>query len=144
MKIVMMIFLGIFAACIDDNLSPEAALKDFVEVRMGNVVGREEILARVTGKLKQSLENISDDDFAKFADLRGVRRNSFKIMSKSCQEKQCFITYSISYGTINQDKTTYASEVKKIAELVNQNGKWLISDVSNVKTYHEALEPINP
>ncbi len=144
MNKLVLIFLFALVACVEDKLSPEAALKGFVETRMGNVVTREDVLERVTGKMKQSLENISDEEFAKFADLRNVKRNSFKVLSKSCQERQCFITYSISYETLNEDKSTFSSEVKKIAEIVNENGKWLISDVSNVKTYHEALEPINP
>lgn len=136
--------LIILTACVQDNLSPESALQTFVEARIGNVVTRDYVLSRVTGKMRQSLENITDEEFNKFADLRDVKRNSFKILTKSCDEKKCFITYSISYLTKQEDVTAFTSEVKKIAEIVNENGKWLISDVSNVKTYHEALESINP
>jgi hypothetical protein len=137
-------FTFLLTGCLEDNLSPEAALKSFVEARMGQVVTRENILERVTGKMKQILLNVSDEDFQTFADLRNVERSSFKIVSKSCQEKKCFITYSISYLTKENDQKKFSTEVKKIAEVVQENGKWLISDVSNVKTYHEALEPINP
>lgn len=136
--------LILLTACLSDNLSPESALKTFVEARMGQVVTREFILERVTGKLKQVVENINEDEFTKFADLRSVKKDSFKILSKSCQEKKCFITYSISYLTRDNDKTRFSSDVKKIAEVVNHDGKWLIADVSNIKTYHEALEAINP
>lgn len=136
--------LILLTACLSDNLSPESALKTFVEARMGQVVTREFILERVTGKLRQVVENINEDEFTKFADLRSVKKDSFKILSKSCQEKKCFITYSISYLTRDNDKTRFSSDVKKIAEVVNQDGKWLIADVSNIKTYHEAMEPINP
>lgn len=135
--------LFLLTSCMDDSSTPETALKSFVEDRIGSVVTREAILDKVTGKMKQSLENTSDEDFAKFADLRNVRKDSFKIISQSCQEKKCFITYSVGYHTTNEDKSTFSSEVKKIAEVVNENGKWLIADVSNIKTYHEALEPIN-
>jgi hypothetical protein len=131
-------------ACNDDNLSPESALKSFVEAQMGHVVTREFVLEKVTGKMKQSFENVSDEDFQKFADMRNVKQDSFKIVSKSCQEKKCFITYSVAYQTLQNEKTAFTSEVKKIAEILNVNGKWLIADVSNIKTYHEALEPINP
>ncbi len=137
----LLVFL---TACLSDNLSPESALQTFVEARMGQVVTREFILERVTGKLRQVVENINEDEFTKFADLRSVKKDSFKILSKSCQEKKCFITYSISYLTRDNNKTRFSSDVKKIAEVVNQDGKWLIADVSNIKTYHEAMEPINP
>jgi hypothetical protein len=131
-------------SCVKDNLSPEAALKSFVESRIDAVVTRESILERVTGKMKQSLENISDEEFAKFADLRHVKKESFRVLSKSCQDKVCYLTYSVSYRTMEGDKTTFSSEVKKIAEVINEKGQWLIADVSNIKTYHEALEPISP
>lgn len=136
--------LLICVSCLKDNLSPEAALKSFVEARIDALVTREFILERVTGKMKQSLENISEEEFAKFADLRHVKKDSFKVLSKSCQDKVCFLTYSISYRTTEGDKTTFSSEVKKIAEIINEKGQWLIADVTNIKTYHEALEPISP
>lgn len=128
----------------EENLTPESALKDFIETRFDSVVTRKYVLDRVTGAMKQSLENITDEEFNKFADLRNVKRDSFKILSESCQEKRCFITYSISYQTHNDNKTTFNTEVKKIAEIVMVENKWLIADVSNIKTYHEATEAINP
>jgi hypothetical protein len=143
MKIIMA-FLFLLTGCLEDSSSPEAALKNFVEARMGNVVTRDYVLERTTGSMKQSLENISDEEFTKFADLRNVEKNSFKIISKSCQEKKCFLTYSVSYLTKDKDASKYTSEVKKIAEVLLEDGKWLIAEVSNIKTYHEALEPINP
>lgn len=144
MRKFLYLFLFLAVSCLEDNLSPESALKTFVEARMGNVVTRDYILERVTGKMKQSLENISEEEFNKFADLRNVKKDSFKVLSKSCQEKKCYITYSVSYQTMEESKSAYVSEVKKIAEVINENGKWLIADVSNIKTYHEALQTIDP
>ena len=145
MKTLLLLLLAVLVSCVDNNTStPEGALKDFVESRIGQVVSRDFVLQRVTGPMLQSFENMSDEDFAKFADLRNVKKESFKILTKSCQEKKCFITYSVGYGTSQEEKKTFSSEVKKIAELNYVEGKWLIADVSNIKTYHESLEPINP
>lgn len=143
MKLILPLLIFL-VSCVQENLSPESALKSYMEGRMGTVVTRDFVLDRVTGKMKQSFENMTEEDFVKSADMRNVKKDSFKILSKSCQEKKCFITYSVAYQTIDDDKSTFASEVKKIAELVSEDGRWLISDVSNIKTYHEALEPINP
>ncbi len=143
MKLLLFSLLFLIVSCLEDNRSPEAALKDFIDIRIGNVVTRTSLIEKVTGKMRQSLENVTDDDFQKFADLRNVERESFKILSKSCQEETCFITYSISYKTKQDDKAAFTSEVKKIAELNLVSGKWLIADVTNIKTYHESLEPIN-
>lgn len=143
---LLICLLFMLTSCLQDNLSPESALQSFVEARMGKIVNREDILERVTGKMKQSLENITEEEFTQFADLKNVRKDSFKVISKSCQEKKCYLTYSISYKTKDDlgEKTTFSSEVKKIAEIVNENGKWLIADVTNIKTYHESMEPLNP
>jgi len=143
MKIIMCSVFLLLVSCLEDNRSPEAALKDFIEVRIGNVVTRNSIIDKVTGKMRQSLENVTDEEFRQFADLRNVSRESFKVLSKSCQEETCFLTYSISYKTKQNDKNAFNSEVKKIAELTLVEGKWLIADVTNIKTYHESLEPIN-
>ena len=145
MKVVVFSFLiTLFTGCLQDDLTPELALEKFVEARIGQAVTREFILERVTGSMRQSLENISQEEFEKFADLRNVKNNSFKVLSKSCQNEQCFLTYSVSYLTKTGDVSTHNSVVKKIAEMVKKDGKWLIADVTNIKTYHEALEPINP
>ena len=140
----ILLSLLILTACMEDNKTPEAALKSMVESRMGKIVSRDDILEQVTSPMKESIENMSDEDFIKFSDLKNVERNSFKVLSKSCQEKKCFVTYSLAYTTNTDGKAMFISEVKKIAEILNIDGKWLISDVSNIKTYHESLEPINP
>jgi hypothetical protein len=49
----------------------------------------------------------------------------------------------MTYKSTTPDQAKFSTEVKKIAELHNVKGKWLISDVSNIKTYHEALNPID-
>ena len=144
MKVVKLFILLSLVACLNKDMGPEAALRDFIESRLGSVVSRDFILERVTGKMYQSVQNMSEQDFEKFADLKNIKSDSFKVHSKSCQEKRCFITYSLGYTTKENDKTNYQSEVKKIAEMIEVENKWLIADVSNIKTYHESMEPINP
>ncbi len=90
MKWILPLLLFLLS-CQEDNLNPESALKSFVESRIGNVVTKEFVLERVTGNLQQSLVNISDEEFMKFADLRNLKKDSFKILSKSCQEKSALL-----------------------------------------------------
>jgi hypothetical protein len=138
------ILIALFS-CVENNTkTPDGALKDFVQSRMGQIVTREFVLSRLTGKMLVSFQNMSDEDFNKFADLRNITSENFKILTKSCQEKKCFITYSITYSTKKDSAKIFSTEVKKIAELNLIEGQWLIADVSNIKTYHEAMEPINP
>jgi uncharacterized protein YjaG (DUF416 family) len=86
---------------------------------------------------------MKDVDFDKFADMKNIKSESFKVLSKSCQDNKCHLTYSVSYLTIKDNKTQFSSQVDKIAEMVKSENGWLIADVSNIKTYHESLEPIN-
>jgi len=136
--------LLLLVSCVDDKITPEGALKAFVEARIGSVVSKDFVLERVTGRMKQSLENMPEEDFNKFADQRNINKDSFKVLSKSCQAEQCFVTYTIGFKTKHEIKPGFNSEVKKIAELNKVDGKWLIADVSNIKTYLEATEAINP
>lgn len=134
--------LIVLAACSQNDQTPESALKDFIEARMGNIVTKDAVLARVTGPMKASLEGISDEEFQKSADLRNIKQDSFKVLNKECKSDKCTLTYSVSYQTSQDNKAAFKSEVKKIAEVQQIEGKWLISEVSNIKTFHESVDPI--
>lgn len=144
MKFSILFLILMLVACQKNDKSPEAALRDFVDSRIGQVVDKEFVIERVTGKMLESFQHMSQDDFEKFADMSNIKTDSFKILSKSCQQSRCFLTYTVSYLTRQDKETRFTSEVKKIAEMVQVEDKWLIADVSNIKTYHESLEPINP
>jgi hypothetical protein len=134
--------LVLLTGCFESGNSPESAIKEFISLRLEKTVGRGEVLEKLTGKMKISIESMDDGDYEKFADLRQYKRESFRIISKSCQEKKCYVTYALGYRTAPDNKATWTSEVKKIAELQWVEGKWLIADVSNIKTYHESVEAI--
>lgn len=137
-----LVLLLLFVGCFDRGDSPEGALRDFTMARLEKIVERDFVVARTTGKMRVSVESMSDDQFKIFSDLRKYKRDTFKIISKSCQEKRCYLTYSIGYREENPAKKGWVSEVKKIAEIIWVEGKWLIADVSNIKTYHETSETI--
>ncbi|MBY0517767.1 MAG: hypothetical protein K2P81_12730 [Bacteriovoracaceae bacterium] len=137
-----LVMLLIFTGCFSKSDSPEGVLKDFVEARLERIVGRDFLIDHTTGKMRVSIESMNDEEFGKFADLSSYKKDSFKIISKSCQEKRCYLTYSLGYRKRSEGKTSWTSEVKKIAEVLWIEGKWLISDVSNIKTYHETSESI--
>lgn len=140
MKHFLLAFL--LVGCFDRGDSPEGALRDFTNARLEKMVDRDFVVSRTTGKMRVSVESMSDEEFAVFSDLRKYKQDTFKIISKSCQEKRCYVTYSLGYHENAADKKTWVSEVKKIAEIIWVEGKWLIADVSNIKTYHETTETI--
>lgn len=139
----LLLSLVLLVACSKKD-GPEGKLEDFIRTRYSTVVTRQYLLDHTTGKLRASMEAISEEDFKKFADVRGgVNTDSFTIISKSCENELCSVNYSLAYTTTEGEKSTYATVVEKKAEMVKQAGKWLISEVNNINTSHEALEPIN-
>jgi hypothetical protein len=144
MKAAKLLLLAFLGACTQGEMKPENVLKEFVDGSVGNVVNREFVLQRVTGKMEQSVIHMSEEEFALFANLTSLQKEGFKVLSKSCQTTRCFLTYTVTYLSGKPEQSKFKTEVKKIAEVNLVNGKWLIADVSNVKTFHEALEPINP
>jgi hypothetical protein len=144
MKLMIMALSILVISCQTKLDSPEEAVENFIKIRMEKVITKEEVLSKVTGKLKEAIESLSDDEFIQFADLRKFQKNSFKVISKTCQAKKCFVTYTLGYESINEGKATAISESKKIAEVEHIEGKWLIAEVSNLKTYVESLAPIEP
>jgi len=138
-----LVLLILLAACFDRSDSPEGALRDFTNARLEKIVDRDFVVSRTTGKMRVSVESMSDEEFKTFSDLRNYKKDTFKIISKSCQDKRCYVTYSLGYREGKQaDQASWLSEVKKIAEIVWVEGKWLIADVSNIKTYHETSDTI--
>lgn len=143
MKFVLIGLLALSFACQKKNDSAEAALKNFVDMHVGKIVKKEDMVKFVTGKLQAQLESLSPEEFGQVVDLTNIKKGSLKIITESCTEDKCTMTYTINYFTMESDKKVFDTEVKKIAEIEKVGDEWLISDVSNVKTYHDSLEPIN-
>lgn len=146
MRIWALIVFFMLSACSKPNknlLTPETALKDFVDFRVGKVIDKEFILERVTGKLLENFKAMNEAELKKFWDMKNIQSESFKILEKKCKDQNCTLTYSVGYSTKNQDKVAFISKVQKEALMVQVDDKWLISDVQNVSTYHESLDPIN-
>lgn len=143
MKFFAIFFLLGFLACDKTEQTPEAALKEFIDLRIGKVIDRDFIVEKVTGKMLATFKNMPEDQFKTFADMKNIQGDSFKILSKTCAESKCSLTYSVGYTTKVDDKPQFISEVRKTAELIKVNEKWLIAEVNNLQTSHESLEAIN-
>lgn len=131
--------------CQKKHQSPEETLKTYIQRRLdGSLVKRDEILNLSTGKYWSEVNALTDEEFAKYESLKNIKKNSLRLISSKCDDHVCFITYSLSYDTLENNKKTFSSEVKKVAELKQEDGNWKISDINTIKTFHESLEPINP
>ncbi|OFZ36689.1 MAG: hypothetical protein A2451_08790 [Bdellovibrionales bacterium RIFOXYC2_FULL_39_8] len=123
-------------SCQVENV-PETALKRYIDYRLSNNQNREDMLSMVSGQLKASLLEQSDEELAKIiAETQQQRLSKFKILFKTCDDTigECNITYIIAYDTYQNDKKEFSVEVKKIATMALDAGIWKVADVKNLKT----------
>jgi ABC-type Zn uptake system ZnuABC Zn-binding protein ZnuA len=138
------LFLIFFTVSCSKEATPESALKDFVLHRMSSSQSKESILEMTTGKFQKSLQQMNDEQLKAFFKVGNIRRRSFKVLAKKCEAQTCELTYVLKYDQLDGGAQQYMLEVKKIAELININGDWKLSDIVDLKTYIEANSPLNP
>lgn len=136
---------SLFSACTQNgNISPDKALQDYVEQRFKGDQSKASVLQKVTGPLYMQIENMSDSEFKNFSSVVNIKKKEFKILSSRCKNQQCYITYYLSYYNVdNNNKTEVLTDVKKVAEIINEDGSWKIKDIVNIKTYHKSLDELH-
>lgn len=123
------------------NTSPESTLREFINMRFSNGQNKSDLIQLTTGEFKASLEEMTEEDFKLFTGFTIVK-NSLDISSSNCGLNECAITYVLRYTTTDDGVKTMVTEVKKIAQLSYVDDYWKISDVQNLKSFHDSLRPI--
>lgn len=139
----LLIMLTLSVGC-TKKLGPDESLKAFVVKSVRGEFDREELLEATTGTLRAELESLNEEEMAKYLKFEGASHESFRINLKSCEQSKCHLTYTLKYERSNEGTKTFDVELKKIAELHLVNEKWLLADVTDIKTYYEAHQPIEP
>ena len=121
---------------------PEETLTKFVNYRFSSGQTKQGLLDMASGKIKQSLQSMSDEQFEKFANMP-IKKKRFKIIKTQCSPDECSITYLIKYDLQGGKKRLSSVESKKIALLENVEGAWFIKDVNNVKEFHKSDQVID-
>ncbi|MFN8369380.1 MAG: hypothetical protein U0T83_02010 [Bacteriovoracaceae bacterium] len=130
-KLIFMLIVIMTFGCSNKNLEPENVLKKYLELRFEKNPNKEELLKYVTGTLVDEVNNSQS--------LGSLELAKLQISSVKCEEGKCSIIYVI---TTKSDKEI--TDVKKVATLIQENKIWKISEVDNIKTYHDMKEPIAP
>lgn len=125
--------------------SPRALLENVLSKRQSNSLTQDYMLSITHGPLRDEVASMSEEDYDKYASDLGVTQGHYKILSENCEsETKCTVTYILNYKSTENEEKIFSSEVKKVASLEKVDGNWKLLDMSNIKTYHEGLEPINP
>lgn len=140
----LFLLLTIISACVDKS-DPEITLRNFINFRFEGSGKKDKAISLTTGELKKMLMDFSEEDSKKFWGVTNLAKNKIKINVKNCEQKEtvCYLTYTLSYKQkSDQPKSDYNIETKKIAKLEKIEKDWLISDVSEVKSFIDSKTEI--
>lgn len=130
-------------ACFESDQSPSGHLRKFVKKSTSNLA-QDDYSDYAAKDLLESISSMDEEEFKNFQEQSNVDGVKVDILSESCQDVSCTITYVTKYQTKTSDGSTYGSEVRKLAELVKGEDGWRVTSVKNTKTYLEAKEGLNP
>lgn len=148
MKKICLLLLLFNISCFegDQSIGAENTLRKFIDLRFQKVLSKEEMLSYVDGEMASEIKDMSKDEFSFFAKLKKYHKKDFKIRAKNCDNSKCMIVYTLKYDEYENKKREIKEssvEVKKVAEIVkNNDGKWKITKVDNVKTYLDSHQDI--
>ncbi|MFG1493191.1 hypothetical protein ACRXCV_00915 [Halobacteriovorax sp. GFR7] len=137
-----LIILLVFISC-NSNKSPEGVLRSFIEKRLNDEIKVDDLEDYLTGSLLEEYTQALNDDPKKLNEMSKFEKSRLSIVYKNCSGDECSITYSVSYddeATDGKTKQDVSISVKKIALIIKKDDKWLISDISDVKSFYEFKE----
>lgn len=144
-KLSIMLALLVAFGCTkhDDKASPQTTLSDYVSRSFGMKApgDKTRLMELTTGQVKDTLEKMDDASFRQNFVEAKKEFVALKIRDeRKLSDTKYSITYELTYQTTKpspegelKDKVTN----KKHALFVNEGGKWLISEVHNIKTFIE-------
>lgn len=139
---LLMVAVFSLSSC-NKDLSPEDSLRSYIDYSVSSNSTREGFIERSTGSMKERLEAMEDEEFNEFAkEMEHVQKKRVRFNHTSCQDNKCFITYTLSYDGQADGVSVYGIEVRKIAELIQEEEEWKLANISNVKSYYEASSEI--
>ena len=142
MKIIikLSLILTIFSCSQKDG--PEQVLTSFVNYRFSKNQKREYLLKMTSGSFNQSIAAMSNEEFRIFS-TPPIKKKKFKILNSQCDELKCSISYFIKYQSFKNNENISSVELKKVASLKNVESGWKISDVANIKEFHNTTMSID-
>lgn len=141
-KLFLILFVSLIISGCNSQKSPEQVLRNYINLRLSTDASKERLSSFLTGEMYDGLESLNDVDFQKFRSSINIKKKKFKINLKRCDEKKCFLTYTLKYASPRKGEEDYLMSVKKIAEMIKVNEFWKISKVSDLKSHLESLKPI--
>ena len=144
--ILLVVCLFTVIGCDKGAKTPEGVLAKYIGDITSKKVDREYFEDYTTGKLLETVQSLSDEEFTKFIDMSKVRNPRIEVSNKNCSDDKCSLTYIVKYDVVSAKTKQFESEVKKVASVLKDGKIWKIEEVSNIKTFYESAIPfvVNP
>ncbi|MBD66867.1 MAG: hypothetical protein CME62_16815 [Halobacteriovoraceae bacterium] len=130
-------------SCSKDAKTPEGLIEMVALDMTTKKLDKEYFQKYTTGKLLEKIEELNEEELKKYSNLSHVQKPKVEVLRKNCSQQRCSLTYIIRYNVVQNEKVDFKTEVKKIATVIKEDEKWKVEEVTNLKTYHEATQPIN-
>lgn len=143
-KLVLIMMIIISVGCTKGAKSPEGLIQMMAKDLATKKLDMDYYEKFTTGAMLEQIKDLGEEQFEKNTRMVNVSDVKVSILSKTCESDKCVVTYSAKYKTKNSDEGKFESEVKKIAEVKKEEEFWKLVKVTNLKTYHESSEAINP
>ncbi len=143
LNLILILLVSLIVSC-SKKLGPEESLREFVRLSINGKMDKATLLDSTTGNLKSELDALDEDQMSKYLKVEGASRDSFRVNLNNCQPTICFLTYTLKYEQSSNGTKSFDVELKKMAELRFVEEKWLLADITDIKTYYQAEQPIEP
>lgn len=145
MKILVFgLALFMIYSCSEKPDSPEGLLKLYINDLATKDVDLDYHLQRTTGELRASIESSGLEEFKKSEELANVKKVDVSILHKNCSSDRCVLTYTVAYELRTDNKVSSYNESRKIAKLLKVDDEWKLAEITNIKTFIDSKDPINP
>jgi hypothetical protein len=139
---ICFLLLALAGACTKRTLTAQESLEDYLNMSFKDGQTRQAHLAKTSGVLQEQISQMSDEDFAEYINREALNKRRFKVVLTNCNPEKCFITYNLTYDEGTKSTPNSTVEVRKIAELWQEEGEWKVADVNNVKTHIQGRQEI--
>lgn len=125
------------------ELGPEESLREYVDYALSSNPTKDGFMSRSTGELLTMLEMMDPDEFEDYAkEMAHVDRRRLRVNSSQCDNEKCSITYTINYNSLSNDESIYTVEVRKIAQMIQEEDRWRLASIINVKSHYDGTKEI--
>lgn len=145
-KIALGLLISILLGGCFSSDGPETVLQKFLYSRFRSETSIETLKSYSTGEVLEHINGLEGDskdlkNYLNIAEKRKLKLRTYKIISKNCEQTQCFLTYNIKFYEGEGAKRTTV-EVRNTAQLDLVEETWKVSKISQGKTFIDSREPL--